>query len=264
MKPVGYLVKYPDRLEGERGQLYDFVMAANGLFIEAEGPLLAARVPVAECEIRGLAPLEMKVVLRYGKIPQPCFDLALNWMLTDKYKERYAAIVWDGQYHLKIPRQAAAEEAVAGGEDEGHGAEMGVAYENPDRVILDLHSHAKLKAFFSPHDNRDETGFKLYGVLGKMDVQPQVLLRAGVYGYHAEIPWSDVFEGHLDGVDDACLEDLVLDEPEESLLEREEVTGEDELHSVFGRPSGSPENSSRRMWWHRWFRSGRALPVDGR
>lgn len=264
MKDVGYLVKYPDRLEGERGQYYDYVLASNGLFIEAEGPLLAARIPVAECEIRGLAPLETKVVLRYGKIPQRCFDLALNWMLTDKYQERYAAVVWSGEYRLIIPKQAAAKETVAGGGDEGRGAESGVAYENPDQVILDLHSHAKLKAIFSGVDNTDEAGLKLYGVLGKMDVSPQVLIRAGVYGYRAEIPWNDVFEGHLDGVDDACLEDLVLDGAEELFPDGEEVRTEDELHSAARSQPGASENRSGRMWWHRWFRGGRSLPAHGR
>ena len=62
MNPVGYLIKRPDGLEGERGVYYDYVLASNGIFIEAEGKLIAARVPVAECEVRGLAPLEPKVV----------------------------------------------------------------------------------------------------------------------------------------------------------------------------------------------------------
>lgn len=31
MKPVGYLVKHPSHLEGERGMFYDYVLASNGL-----------------------------------------------------------------------------------------------------------------------------------------------------------------------------------------------------------------------------------------
>jgi PRTRC genetic system protein A len=264
MKPVGYLTKYPDRLEGKRGLYYDYVLAANGLFIEAEGPLLAARVPVAECEVRGLTPLETKVVLRYGKIPQHCFDLALNWMLTDKYQERYAAVVWNGEYRLSIPKQAAAKEAVAGGVDEGRGSECGVSYENPDKVILDLHSHANLKSFFSSVDNTDETGFKLYGVLGKMDAMPQVLLRVGVYGYRAIVPWGDVFEGHLDGVDDVGLEEIVLGDTEEFFKEKEEVIDEDELHRDIGGQPGRSENRCGWLRWDRWFRRRRYVPATGK
>jgi len=92
MKMVGYLTNYPDGLEGERGMYYDYVLASNGLFIEAEGKLIAARVPVAACEIRGLAPLESKFVLRYGRIPQRFFDLALSAFLVDTSKERYPVV----------------------------------------------------------------------------------------------------------------------------------------------------------------------------
>jgi PRTRC genetic system protein A len=264
MKPVGYLVKYPDRLEGERGIYYDYVLAGNGLFVEAEGPLMAARVPVAECEVRGLGELETQVVLRYGKIPQRHFDLALNWMLTDRYKERFAAIVWDGEYRVIIPRQAAEKEAVAGGGDEGHGATAAVSYLNPDKVVLELHSHAKMRAAFSGIDNTDETGLKVYGVLGKIDVMPQVLLRVGVYGYRDIVPWSDVFEGHLDGVDDVGLEEMVLGETDKYFLTEEEVKPEDELESADERAPGTAENRSGRMWWHRWLRRGGVVPSHGR
>jgi hypothetical protein len=59
--PVGYLLKRHDGLAGDRGLYYNYILAANGLFIEAENSLIAARVPVAECEIRGLAPVEPKI-----------------------------------------------------------------------------------------------------------------------------------------------------------------------------------------------------------
>ena len=76
MKPVGYLVNHPDGLYGERGLYYDYILSGNGVWIEAEGPFLGARVPVAYADIRGLAPLEPQAVLRYGKIPGSLFDLA--------------------------------------------------------------------------------------------------------------------------------------------------------------------------------------------
>ena len=49
MKMVGYLVNHPDGLVGERGAYYNYILASNGLFIEAESPLIDARVPVTEC-----------------------------------------------------------------------------------------------------------------------------------------------------------------------------------------------------------------------
>ena len=60
---AGYLVNRPDGLVGEPGLAYDYILAANGLFVRAEklgpggAPLLRATVQVAEAQVRGLAPL---------------------------------------------------------------------------------------------------------------------------------------------------------------------------------------------------------------
>ncbi len=213
MNPVGYLVKGKDGLHGERGIYYDYVLAANGLFIEAEGKLLAARIPVFQAEVRGLAPLDPKVVLRHGKIPQWLFDLAMGIFLTDISRERYAAVTWDdkgtsgkagllGTYHIVVPMQAGTQEQLAESGDQGHGCVAGVSYLNPDSAILDLHSHGRLRAFFSSQDNRDETGLKIYCVVGELEDIPIVKLRIGVYGYFYTIPWSDVFQGSLIGVEE--------------------------------------------------------------
>lgn len=220
MKPVGYLVKRKDGLyDGQRGSFYDYLLCGNGVFVEAEGPLLAARVPVAEAEIRGLEATEPKVVLRHGLIPGYFFDLALDAMLGSPEREFYIAVIWeDGFYRLRVPEQ------------ERHGA--GVKYERLDHTVLDLHSHGSMRAFFSLTDDRDEGGLRLYAVVGKLRERPQVRLRVGVYGYHMEIPWSQVFRGDLKrtcgisrGVEDCFeLDEVQLDELETAkLLEEDHV-----------------------------------------
>ncbi len=210
-------MKYQNGLVGERGACYDYILASTGLFIETEGPLMAARVPVAPCEVRGLAPLEPKIVLRHGKVPKHIFDLALNTMLTYPDKERYAAVTWNNGYHIIVPNQAEEKEQVGAGIDTGHGSPAGVAYLNPDSVLLEMHTHPKMPARFSGTDNRDETGLKLYGVYGccgyyrevtdaldhetAMDYlqsnSPGIRLRVGVYGYFHPVAWKDVFDGDL-------------------------------------------------------------------
>ena len=162
-KPVGYMVNHPDGLSGERGLYYDYIVASNGIFIDAESPLMAARIPVAECEIRGLAPIKTKVSLTYGSIPQRFFDLALSRFLADVSSEHYVAIVGDAGYHFYVPVQ-----------DKSAG---GVVYEAGTSVVLEMHSHGQMGAFFSGTDNTDETGLKLYGVIGKLDATPIVKLR---------------------------------------------------------------------------------------
>lgn len=209
--PVGYLVKHRDGLRGERGQYYDYVIASNGVFIEAEGNLLAARIPVRLCEIRGLAPLEPKVVLRHGLIPQRFFDLAMSSFLANRHKERYVAVVWSGEYNIVVPPQAESPEALWKG-DQGIGCESGVTYVNPTNVILDLHSHGKMMAEFSLQDDKDETGFKLYSVCGHLNQEPEIRLRVGIYGYFYSIPWSKVFDGELRGIKEIEGEDSWLQE----------------------------------------------------
>ncbi|GAI73812.1 unnamed protein product, partial [marine sediment metagenome] len=125
--PVGYLIKLKDGLYGERGMFYDYILAENGVWIEAEGPLLAARVPVVHGQIRGLEPLEPRVVLRHGPIPQRLFDLAISIMMSDVTKERYIGVSWNDGYHIYTPEQ------------EGTGG--GVEYAVGDSIVLDLHSH---------------------------------------------------------------------------------------------------------------------------
>ncbi len=233
MKMVGYLTNHPDGLEGERGMYYDYVLASNGLFIEAEGKLVAARVPVAFSEVRGLAPLEPKVVLRYGRIPQRFFDLAMSAFLVDTSRERYVAVTWQDGYHLYVPEQET-EEAT-------------VEYQIGDSVALDLHSHGNMVAWFSQKDNRDETGMKLYGVVGTLDKSPVVQLRVGVYGYFQSLSWADVFDGNMVGVQD--------------FLEQKEVISEDELRSDLIGVLGAPEDSGGWLRRHWRFRRRGSVPA---
>ena len=221
-KAVGYLVNYPEGISGERGLYYDYIVASNGVFIEAEGPLIAARIPAAECEIRGLAPIEPKISLLYGSIPQRFFDLALNLFLADSSSEHYVAVIGDAGYHFYIPVQ-----------DKSAGS---VVYEVGTSVVLEMHSHGHMGAWFSPTDDVDETGLKLYGVVGKLNATPIVKLRIGVYGYFKELFWSEVFDGSLAG----ALE-----------YEKEEVIGKDavqDLVEAHARGQKNPVSWLRRHW----------------
>jgi hypothetical protein len=43
---------------------------------------------------------------------------------------------------------------------------------------------------FSETDDKDESGFRLYGVIGNLHQAPKIRLRVGCYGYFWEIPAS--------------------------------------------------------------------------
>ena len=62
------------------------------------------------------------------------------------------------------------------------------------KALIDLHSHAQLDPFFSRTDNKDEQGFRIFAVVGRMNAKPQILVRVGVYGNYWNIPADMVFE----------------------------------------------------------------------
>ena len=76
-----------------------------------------------------------------------------------------------------------------------------LAYVPPAGVVAEFHSHGTSRAFFSATDDRDEQGFRIYGVVGRLDTPlPELSLRVGVYGNFAPLDWSQAFVGPESGV----------------------------------------------------------------
>ena len=180
MKPVGHLINREAALEGERGLFYDYIFARDGVYIQARNNLIEATISVGYADIKGLAPLEEKIILLHGKIPWRLYDLAYSTFLTDRNRERYVAIVWVDGYHLRVPDQ-----------DREPGS---VKYQTESNVVMDMHSHGTMTAWFSGTDDRDEQALRLYMVVGKLDTLiPEIELRIGVYGYFAPVETREVF-----------------------------------------------------------------------
>ena len=185
---MGYLVNHPAGLSGAHGIGYDYVLGSGGLYVQSESAHLVARVPVAPGTVRGLAPVTEKVALSHGPIPAQLFEAGLRWFQEAPDTERFFAVGWDGRaYRLVVPPQA--------------GTATSLAYRPPTGVVAEFHSHGSLPAFFSATDDRDEQGFRLYGVVGRLDtLLPELSLRVGVYGHFAPLEWSQVFGGPGQGL----------------------------------------------------------------
>ncbi len=186
--PVGYLVNNPAGLAGAHGIGYDYVLGSGGLYVQSESAHLTARAQVASCEVRGLAPVTEKVELAHGPIPSRLFEFGLRWFQDDPGTERFFAVRWDGRtYRLVIPEQ--------------EGTASSVTYTPPAGVVAEFHSHGSSRAFFSKTDDSDEQGFRIYGVVGRLDDPlPELSLRVGVYGHFAPVDWPQVFSGPEPGV----------------------------------------------------------------
>jgi hypothetical protein len=65
-----------------------------------------------------------------------------------------------------------------------------------------------MPAYFSPTDNADEQAAKLYAVVGRLDNEPEMRLRVGVYGYWQPLPITVVFTSN------ASFKDLYQETPQ--------------------------------------------------
>ena len=185
---MGHMVNHHAGLSGSHGIGFDYVLGSGGVYVQSRNAQLTARVLIAPCEVRGLVPVAEKVELTKGPIPSGLFEVGLRWFRDDPGTERFFAVRWDGDaYRLVVPPQA--------------GDATSLAYAPPAGVVAEFHSHGTSRAFFSATDDRDEQGFRVYGVAGRLDTpRPELSLRVGVYGHFAPVKWPQVFRGPHSGL----------------------------------------------------------------
>jgi PRTRC genetic system protein A len=164
--------------------LYAYILAGNGIFVKAKREGLDVLIPVRQTRIADLPPLTPYVRL-------PC-RVPANLLLTALELSRRVVpneiLFWfnrDEDWRMDVPLQVARASSV-------------VPMDHMDvrgtRALIDLHSHGVLLPFFSPTDDKDEQGFRIYAVIGEVDTTPGIRLRVGVYGNYFDVPASEVFE----------------------------------------------------------------------
>ncbi len=168
--------------------LYEYVIAQNGVFVRSERAGLSAVIPALsnqDITLRGLAELNPKVSLGAKvklKLTEQMLELCMNAMPDE-------CLMWlgwqDSEYSLTVPEQAAERMRVAPSLPfQKEGAE----------ALIDLHSHNSMAPVFSETDDQDETGFRIFAVVGMLDRQPCITVRVGVFGHFCTIPAEWVFE----------------------------------------------------------------------
>jgi PRTRC genetic system protein A len=186
-KLVQHLVVQDDgKLPAIPDCLYAYIMAGNGVFLHAKRENLEVLIPIARAAIAGLSPLEPFVnmprvpavllhhILQASKENLP--NEILFWFNFDQNRQ-----VWN----LDTPMQFCRPASVF---------PMDKADPLGTRALIDLHSHAAMDPFFSPTDNKDEQGFRIFAVIGKVNEEPLILVRVGVYGNYWNIPADMVFD----------------------------------------------------------------------
>lgn len=168
-------------------KFYSYLLAANGVFKLAQTSHISVSLPVSPGRIAGLERWQDGPRLTFGppKIPAHWLYAVLNHArrvgpaIEQMYHFYYSA---ERGWRVAVPRQKASAGAVTytGGDDPA--------------IVLDLHSHHGMDAFFSATDDADEQGCRLYAVIGNIYRRPAIALRAGVYGDFARFPVNHVFE----------------------------------------------------------------------
>jgi PRTRC genetic system protein A len=191
---VTYHVHRQDSLPPNDALAYQYILAGNGVFIRAETMFFDALLPVAPCTVRGLAPLRQHFRLKAPRVPARLLDTILADALrarrpTDDQAGRgLIEVLYQFHHHgrtvqVKKPPQRATGVSVTA-----------VASSDP-AVFCDLHSHGKMRAFWSRTDDKDEQSARVFAVIGKLDTEPEIRLRVGLFGYWRPLPVTAVFTG---------------------------------------------------------------------
>lgn len=196
MAIVEYLVAR-DGVPSRHGLAYDYVLAGDGVYLVTENRYLAVRVPVASGQVRGLRPIYPSLELKNGRIPQELWDhavaVARAWATCGHEVMLIVTYEDTAGYQLSVPRQATSR--------------TNVVYRPRDRTVLEIHSHHRFPARFSPTDDGDEQRLCLYGVIGRLDQKrSEVALRVGAYGSFLPVPWESAFAGERDVFRDAYID----------------------------------------------------------
>jgi PRTRC genetic system protein A len=192
-KPVNHIIAEATGLPPISAPLYEYIMAGNGLFIRAKRDVMSATIPLCKHKIIGLPAVTPELTTSFDKVPEEIMRRILT-VAEDTAKEGLESLfyLWlkAGAWQLEIPPQIRAHKTVEPCEK---GA--GSPYE---RAIIEIHSHHEWDDVFSDDDDRDETGFRIYGVIGHVNparhYRPSINLRLGVYGNWWPLPAARVIE----------------------------------------------------------------------
>lgn len=167
---------------------YRFVMASNGLFLQARNRALNVTLRMGDVPARlPYGPMQESVELIDGPLPYPLFETMRELALGAAPREWAGIVVFDpdaGRYRLVEPAVTSASAA--------HITYDTRAFDD-EFVVLDIHSHGYGQAFFSRTDDEsDQSGIKLATVLGHCREPDTVaaVTRIAVHGHFYPVNWT--------------------------------------------------------------------------
>ena len=183
--------------------LYTYIMAGNGVFVYARRPGLEALILISMCKMAELPELTPQVNISQRVT---AFQMAgvLHVFQQVFPSEALFWFNWADEWSIHIPQQQTTKTSVVPCDPYNKAGTS---------ALIDLHSHASFSPFFSPTDDQDERGFRIYAVIGNVDRTPRMSVRVGVYSHYFNIPASTVFE-LPDGIQDIYEQEDIQHEAE--------------------------------------------------
>ena len=188
---IKHIIHNKPSLPPQSAIAYEYVLASNGVFLRAENQYVEALIPVLQGknEIRGLYTLSPYIELKALPVPAHL----LTAILVDARKAQQNGQLIERLYHFRYDPSGIRVERPAQNATKTR-IHSDTSADND--IILELHSHGSLRAFFSDTDNADEQEFRFYGVIGNLNTNnPSLQLRLGIYGYFYPISQLVLFDG---------------------------------------------------------------------
>lgn len=189
---IEYATLVGDAVPDVSAALLEYATAGNGLFVRARRDVCQVAIPVAEARIPGLVDLEPAMQLLVPKVRKAylerVFDSARRACIAAGTPAEYLCyLTWTGvEWEYLEPEQQATPTSVR---------PVGRGLADHVRATIEIHSHHEMRARFSVTDDADEaTGFRIYGVVGRIFSKPEIALRVGCHGHFLPIEACDLFE----------------------------------------------------------------------
>ena len=190
---IDYTTMVGDTVPNVSAALLEYATAGTGLYVRARRDVCQVTIPVAEARIPGLADLEPGMELLVPKVRRAylerVFDAARRACIAAGTPVEYLCyLAWNGlEWEYLEPEQEAGPTSVR---------PVGAGLADHARATVEIHSHHEMRARFSGVDDADEgTGFRIYGVVGRIFSKPEISLRVGCHGHFLPIEACDLFEG---------------------------------------------------------------------
>lgn len=170
-----------------------WIWAANGVYKRGVSSELDLLIPVGvSWPAPGLARLLPHV--RFLRWPQRLNGAFLTPLLEDARRasvgdtilrpiEKQYFFVWRDGVRVVAPK----------GQD-ASAVHLRYAMPQSGPVLLDLHSHHGMDAYFSATDDRDDSGLSVSAVIGKIYTRPTIVTRINVFGHRHSVPALMIFD----------------------------------------------------------------------